>query len=429
MRTSALIYRALVMVALYGILLGCWSSGATAQRRPIVSPQESPSKQVALTSDDLKRLAPGSFNDSDPDICATNDSKAQTAAGLSSRAVYEWPSQTHVDDLYARVWVIEKVCTEQSLSPADRSRLDKALQGLGIDKAQAFAVTISVTGGAIKYPDVVPFSYSTGQGNYSIQTSSIFLPWQAITAFDLLYHYKASKSIAFNTAQLFGSVSTQVAGAGTASAVLSPAATAYVNAAIAIMSQITTSIYDVKNDKMDDLTVDLARAVPGETGAVRAVTYRFQDTHQRPLAGVRLLFSFARTIAMTDTVTPTDDEAQKPPQFTALPGILNKTVGSPAAGSQTLFEQISKERSYQSLLKTDSNTSPTDFKNLCDALETALAQTYGLNKYDTALAMGEVLSTYTSYLSTNKFYSSGCFVHRDLLKSMGISGFDQKPPS
>src|SRR5262249_8310713 len=163
----------------------------------------------------------------------------------------------------------------------------------------------------------------------------------------------------------------------------------YLSAANTLATQITTSIYNANNVIADSFHADFAQVAPGETGAVRAVTYRFQDTHKKPLAGVRLLFSFARTIAKTDTVSPTDDAAKQPPQFTDLPGILNKAVGGPATGSQTLFQQISKERSYQTLLTTTSDTNPTDFKNLCNTLETALTQTYGLNRYDAALAMGE----------------------------------------
>lgn len=431
----ALSYRILLMAALSGILVSCRSSCPTVERPRIVPVQEPAAQQQQrpLTPDDLRRLAPGSFKDTDPDICASDDPNAQPAGGLSSRAVYEWPSQTHVDDLYARVWVQEKICTDQSLSSADRSRLDAALAAFGISKAQSFAASVSITGdslGGIKYPDIVPFSYASGQGSYSVQTSSLdFLPWQATSAFRVQYSYKAGKTISLNTAQLFQSVVTQVAGAGTATAVLSPAANAYLSAGNTLATEIATSIYNANNTVADSFHADLAQAPPGEKGAVRVLTYRFQDTHKKPLAGVRLLFSFTRTIGKTDPVTPTDDAAKQPPQFTDLPGILNKAVGGPATGSQTLFQQISKERSYQSLLKTDSNTSPTDFKNLCDALETALPQTYGLNKYDTALAMGEVLSQYTPYLAMDKFYSSGCFQGRSLLKSMGINAFEHKPSS
>lgn len=436
MRGPDLVCSVLVSVALSGAFAGCGGGGRPTAGRPHIVPVEEAAelrKQGGWTRDDLKRLAPGSFRDTDPDICATDDPNAQPAGGLSSRAVYEWPSQTHVDDLYARVWVQEKICTDQSLSSADRSRLDTVLAALGVSKAQSFAATVSITGdslGGIKYPDIVPFSYASGQGSYSVQTSSLdFLPWLATSAFRVQYTYKAGKTISLNTAQLFQSIVTQVAGAGTATAVLSPAANAYLSAANTLVTDIVTSVYNANNTVADTFHADLALAAPGEAGAVRVLTYRFQDTHKKPLAGVRLLFSFTRTVAKTDPVTPTDDEAKQPPQFTDLPGILNKVVGGPATGSQTLFQQISKERSYQSLLKTDSNTSPTDFKNLCDTLETALPQTYGLNKYDSALAMGEVLSQYTPYLTVAKFYSSGCFQGRDLLKSMGITAFDHKPPS
>lgn len=430
-RSPSPLYTVVMTVILSGIFVGCQGSSSTAKRLPIVPvPDAVQLKPGAITQDDLKRLVPGSFKDNDPDICATGD-QAQPLGGLSSLAVYEWPSQTHVDDLYVRVWVEEKLCTGLSLTGADRSRLDTVLAAVGINKTQSLGATLSISADSLSvpYPNIVPFSYAAGQGTYSVQSSTLdYLPWVATSGFKVQYAYKTSKTISLNTAQLFQNIVTQVAGAGTATAVLSPAANAYLTAANSLANQLATSIYDSTTNAGNLVHVDLAQAAPNETGAVRALTYRFQDTHQKPLAGVRLLFSFSRTIAKTDTVTPTDNDATQPPQFTALPGILTKAVGGPATGSQTLGQQISKEKSYQSLLQTDpKNTTASDFKQFCDALEPVFSQTYGLNKYDSALAMGEVLAQYTPYLQMDKFYSSGCFQNRGLLKLMGITAFENRP--
>jgi hypothetical protein len=382
-------------------------------------------------------MAPGSVSDNDPDICPSSpDPDAHPAGGHSTRAVYKFPSQTQTDNLYARLWVLEEICTAQTLSNSDRSRLDAVLNALGITKAQSFAATVSITGdvGNLKYPDIVPFSYAFDQKQKSYTTQTVsqdFLPWEATSAFKVQYSYKSSKSISINTAQLFSGIVTQVAGAGTASAVLSPAANAYLSAANSLAQDVGSAVYDGNNSVTDSFHMDMAHAAPNETPPtpVRALTYRFQDMNQNPLAGVRLIVSFTRTIALqNDAVDPTTDRASQPPQFTQLPDILNQTVGGPATGSQSLLQEIAKEPSYQSLLKTDANTTATDFKNLCSTLERALSGTYGLNRWDTALAMGEVLNQNTLYLTLDKFYSSGCFdQRRSDLKLMGISGFDTKP--
>jgi hypothetical protein len=428
-----------VTVALVFGSLGCRTSSPTVVRLPISPLQQSKprSPQFSPQLNEVKRLAPGSFSDNDPDICpSTADPKEQSAGGHTTRAVYEFPSQTHVDKLYARIWIFEKICTDSTLSNSDRSRLDAVLNALGVTKMQSFAATVSLTGdaGNVKYPDIVPFSYAFDQKqkSYTTQTVSLdFLPWQDTTAFKVTYSYKSSKTISINTAQLFSGIMTQVAGAGTASAVLSPAANAYLSAANALAQNVGGAVYDANNALTDSFHLDMAQTAPGSKGPVRALTYRFQDMNKKPLAGVRLVVSFTRTIALQDdAVDPTTDTASQPPQFTQLPDILNQTVGGPATGSQSLLQEISKEPSYQSLLKTDTNTTATDFKNLCNTLERALSSTYGLNGYDTALAMGEILSQNTLYLTLNKFYSSGCFDdRRGDLKSMGIKGFDTKPSS
>jgi hypothetical protein len=56
--------------------------------------------------------------------------------------------------------------------------------------------------------------------------------------------------------------------------------------------------------------------------------------------------------------------------------------------------------------------------------------TYRLNKYDVALAMGEILSQQNAlYLNYKKFYTSGCFHTRGVPKNMGINAFEQAPSS
>jgi len=193
---------------------------------------------------------------------------------------------------------------------------------------------------------------------------------------------------------------TQVAGAGAAGALLSPAANAYLSAANTVAQDVSSAIYNVKNNNTTLAHLNMAQTVPGSTGPDRAITFRFRDTKGKALFGVRILVSFTRTLAkQDDNIDPTSDTATQPPQFTGLPDILSVAVGAPATGSQTLLQEISKDSTFQSLITSGSNTDADAFKKSCDALERSLLTTYGLNRYDTSLAMAEILNEYTLYYS------------------------------
>jgi len=400
---------------------------------PIVRPRLAQPLQQKLQLENLAAMAPGSVSDADPDLCPTAsnpDPRETSIGGLSSRAVYEFPSQPHLQNLYARLVIVTKVCTDSTLSSQDRSRLWALLNFLKIDKAQSFASNVSLIAdghGGIKYPQIVPFSYSFDQSKstYSVQTiGKGVIPWQVTNAFDVQYSYNANKSLSINTTSLFSSIATDIAGTGGATALLSPAANAYLAAGQTVLQNLAQTVFTAINNGSDSYHLDVLQ------GPDRSITYRFRDLSNRPLAAVRFYVAFANSIARPDPVDPTTDDSHHIPQFDQLQDILDVTVGGPPSGTQTLMQQISKEQSYQDLLKSTTDTTPQSFKNSCDHLESALQTTYGLNIFDTALAMAQVLSQEnTLYLNSKKFYTSGCFQNRSVLKTMGITVFEQAPSS
>lgn len=408
---------------------GCKVSGPPVKRPPIAQPKP---QQFKLQLDNLKILAPGSVRDTDPAMCPASgspDPNEKSIGGLSSRSVYEFSSQPHLQDLYARLVYQTDICTNRTLSSKDRSRLQKILNFLKITDARSFAATVALTGdglGGIKYPQVSPFSYAYDQSKstYSVQTiGKGVIPWQVTNAFDVQYSYNANANLSINTASLFNNIVTAVAGAGGATALLSPAANAYLSAGQTVLQQLAQSVFTEINNGSDSYHLDMLQ------GPDRTITYRFRDLSNRPLAAIRFTVSFTNSIANPVSVDPTADDATHIPHFEELQPILNVTVGGPSGG-QTLLQQISKEQSYQSLLKSTVDTTPQSFQGSCDQLEGALRTTYGLNKYDVALAMGEILSQQnTLYLNYKKFYTSGCFRTRGVLKTMGINVFEQAPSS
>lgn len=413
--------------------LGCKNTPQTPVRLRVV-PIPIPKSSTAF---DLKTAGAAPTVTTDPAICTTTDPKANKMVGLASMAPYSWNGPTHVQNLYARLWIVEDTCTgpKETLSPQDQSRMGTFLKAIGVDKKKSFASSISIVSNGVTYPDIVPFSYTIDKGN-SLQTvQKTFLPWQTSSVFKVTFKFVSSQSATVNTAQIFNNIVTQVAGAGGASTVLSPVATGYVNAANQVAQSVVTAVYDKENTRTNEYDMNLAETEPGappNTGPDRTQTYRFTDNKGQPLAGIRISVSFTRTIAkVDDTVDPTTDIASQPPTFTdGIPDILSQQVGGPASGSQTLLQQLLKDSSYQALIKTDANTTAADFKTQCLALESSLKTNYGLNKWDVDLVLGEVLNNSTLYLSQLKFYSSGCFIQgRTDLKNMGINGFDVAPHS
>jgi hypothetical protein len=325
--------------------------------------------------------------------------------------------------------MVTKVCTDSTLSSQDRGRLQKLLNFLKITNARSFAASISQTGdglGGVKYPPVVPFGYSydESKSTYSVQTiGKGVIPWQVTDAFDVQYSYNANTALSINTVNLFNSIVTSIAGAGGATALLSPAANAYLSAGNTVLQNLAQSVFMQINNGSDSYHFDV------RGGPDRALTYRFRDLSNHPLAAVRIIVSFTNSIASPDPVDPLKDDSTHVPHFDQLQPILNATVGGPSGG-QTLLQQVSKEQSYQELLKSTADTTAESFRSSCDQLESSLQTTYGLNKYDTALAMAEVLSQQsTLYLGSKKFYNSGCFQNRSVLKTMGIIVFEQEPTS
>lgn len=414
------------------LALAVLASACEGGRPAVVRPQLAPPYRGLVRLDNLRLLAPGSVRDTDPDLCPPSgspDPHETPIGGLSSRSVYEFSSPPNLQNLYARLTLETKVCTNSTLSSTDRSALEAVLNFLKITKARSFAATLSQTGdgqGGIKYPQVVPFSYAYDQSKstYNVQTvGKGVIPWQVTSAFDVQYSYNANANLSINTANLFNSIVTAIAGAGGATALLSPAANAYLAAGQTVLQNLAQAVFTQINNGNDSYHFDVLQ------GPDRTLTYRFRDLSRRPLAAVRLSVSFTNTLALPAPVDPTTDDSKHVPSFQRLQNILGVTVGGPPSGPQTLLQQISKEQSYQDLLKTTADTTPQSFQSACDNLESALQTTYGLNMFDIALAMGQVLSQNTLYLSSKKFYNSGCFRTRSVLKTMGILDFEQAPSS
>jgi hypothetical protein len=407
------------------ILLGT-ANRAYPQRPPMVQPQQ---MQVQLGN--LKTVAPSSVSDADPDMCpsSSGDPNEKSIGGLSSRSVYEFSSQPHLENLYARLILVTQVCTNSTLSSKDQKTFQKVLKFLNITDARSFSASVSQTGnglGGIKYPDSVPFGYAydESKSTYSVTTiGKAVIPWQVTDSFEVHYSYAASTKLSIDTPTLFRNVVTAVAGGGGAAALLSPAANGYLSAAQTVLQNLGQVFTQIDNSS-DSYHVDM------RGGPDRSITWRFRDLSNRPLAAVRLIVSFTNSIASPIPVDPTTDATKHIPQFTQLQDILSVTVGGPPSGAQTLLQQISKEPSYQSLLKSTTDTTPASFASSCDQLESALQTIYGLNIYDTALTMGQVLSQEnTLYLNHKKFYTSGCFRNQKVLKDMGITVFEQTPTS
>ncbi len=404
---------------------------AYPQRPPLAQPPPPPPAQVQL--ENLNTLAPSSVSDTDPSMCPTPgspDPNETSIGGLSTHSVYKFSSQPNLKNLYARLVYEVQLCTGNSLSSQDEKAVEKALNFLKITAARSFAAKLSLTGdgqGGIKYPSIVPFSYSFDESSkkYSAETiSKGVIPWQVTNAFEVQYLYNANKNVSINTATLFSDIVTAAAGAGGITALLSPAANAYLSVGKTVLDDLAQSVFAAINTDDNSFHFDMLQ------DSDRRLYYRFRDLSNHPLAAVRLTVAFTNSIANPVPVDPLKDDSAHVPQFNdAIQNILIVGIGGPSGG-QTLLQAISKETSYQDILKATADTTAQSFQSSCDDLESKLQTTYGLNDFDTSLTMGQILSQEnTLYLNVKKFYNSGCFRHRDVLKTMGITVFEHAPSS
>jgi hypothetical protein len=449
-RRPRLSFSMLFFTALCTACVGCWNSyppvvrpkvgpPQQAKQRFNLNPHQAKQNLFELTLDqNFKAVAPGSSGNPDPLVClaqGTSDPNERPLGGRTSIAPYTFSTQPHIQDMYATLFVDTEICTSQTLSATDESRLQKILSIFKITKAQSLVSNLSLTGdaqGGIKYPQLVPFSYSldNSTNKFTVATTSVaVIPWQATTAFDIGWSYNSSSSVTVGTAALFSNIVTSIAGAGGTSSLLSPAANGYLAAGNTVAQDVAAALSNTSLEQ-DSHHFDLRQ---GPDSPARSVTFRFRDLNNRPLAGVRLVVAFTNSLQTQDVIDPTTADSTHVPHFVdgdEVPPIVNVTVAGPSSGSQTLLQEISKDQAYQDLLKSTSDTTAASFLSDCTNFENDLQTTYGLNKYDTALTMGYVLSQNTLYLTLNKFYSSGCFINgRNLLNTMGINVFNHKPTS
>jgi len=430
----------LLLTALSTACVGCGNNYPSVVRPKVGQLPQAKQQLFNLNlKQNLKSLAPNSVSDADPPVClkqGTSDPKEGPLGGRTSLAPYTFSTQPHIQDMYATLYIDTEICTSQTLSSTDESRLQKVLSVFKISKAQSFVSNLSLKGdaqGGIKYPQLVPFSYSfdNNTNKYNVSTTSVgVIPWQATTAFDIGWSYNSTNSVTIGTAALFTKIVSAVSGAGGTSSLLSPAANAYLTAADTVAQDVASALSNTSLEA-DSHHFDLKQ---GPASPARSVTFRFRDINNRPLAGVRLSVAFTNSLLTQDVIDPTAEDTAHVPHFSAgdeVPPIVNVTVAGPSGdGAQTLLQQISKDQAYQNLLKSTADTTAASFLTDCKNFENDLQTTNGLNKYDTALTMGYVLSQNTLYLTLDKFYSSGCFLNgRNLLKTMGITVFDKKPPS
>jgi hypothetical protein len=376
----------------------------------------------------MKALLAATQQPAEAPMCPTAanpDANEQAFGGLSSRSVATFSSAPKTQDLYAAFVITLQNCTgpNTTLSSADSSALTKVLALFGAAKAKTFQSTLSITANnsGIKYPLLVPFNYQydDGKSSYKINVEGqTITSWQVANSFTINYAYTANQNLQINTVTLFNNIATTIAGAGSSTAVLSAASNAYLSAGNSVLQSIAQSFFTANDNTSDTFGFD----IPIQHD--REITYRFRDLNNRPLATIRLAVAFTNSIMSDQTVDPT--AATIPvPAFNGIQDILSASMGGPLMG--TFGQAIAKEASYQSLLQATASTPPGNFAAQCDTLEGALKTTYGLNSYDDALAMAEILDYKTPYLSSKNLYNSGCFRNRSLLKTMGIMTFETVP--
>ena len=194
-------------------------------------------------------LAQAAAAPNDPPLCPTAaDPTEQPLGGFTSKAPLSFPAATVTKDLYSRLIVTIGICTDKTLSSADRSALEKVLNTLGISAAKTFSSLLSVTfnaAGGPRYPSILPFAYSfdESKGTYVTQTSDqVNLPWQTTSSgYSISFNYNANSKVAIGTVQLAAGILTAVEGANPSTSLVSQATSNYINVGATIIDQVAAS--------------------------------------------------------------------------------------------------------------------------------------------------------------------------------------------
>jgi hypothetical protein len=359
-----------------------------------------------------------------PQLCTTAanpDPNEKNLGGSSTVSYLNFRPAVLFTDLYSAAVIQAEICTDQTLSSSDLTAFRRILRTLGVTNAKGFYASIGVTGGAgVQFPSVVPFSYSydESQNTYNTETSSSILPWQLTTNdYTLSFSYSANSATSIETAKLVSGIVTSIEGANPSTTIISAATSNYFNVGANIIDQVASEALKDKNVTSAKSPISLVAR--RQRGAI----FRFRDLSGRSLAAVKVSLILTNTVNNPKPVFPTT-AAGAVPSFSGYPPVLDLRLGGPL--SPTLGQSISTQESYKAIITADGSTSGTAFAHNCDVLEQTLMGTYGLNRYDTALAMGAVLSLDSPYSSFTNLSGSKCFENpalpsKALLKEMGLN--------
>lgn len=313
------------------------------------------------------------------------------------------PSGVQLSDLYARIELKTEACAGTK-GTKDTNRLKQMAARLGFDSAKTVSTMIRV--GDLPPLQLVSYNLQDGDRTSSIVANRYF-PWQPASQITkVVLENRSTTATTVGAASVLTHVGDLLP---PETAILAPASIIGMKAAAGAAQKILDAFSRDKNGNSYEQSFDPSSLDGG------SIVYLL-DSKGLPLVAVSMKLVFTPSLAQP---TVASGIGNVKPTFTSLPLILSKvTIDS---GNRTLRDALGSDSSALAITRADANTPPAEYAKQCRTLKTRLSNNFGLNRFDTLLALTEWLSE-NSYVSTPALHNSGCLQAADkaLLKDMGL---------
>ncbi len=355
----------------------------------------------------------------DPPVClATPQTKNAIPTGPLTPTVplnFPYRIEGPLDELYARLSISVEICPNASFGSSSQSGFDRFLNMVGITSDKSFASTLTVSNKllGLTLPTIYPISYTASESARQWASSisqEVILPWQSVRAeIDIRHSYSASRNVSVATAQMISDVISSIITINSSTTLLSSPARASIDVANNVIQKIASRSFSSTDLHVIDSAIDYPQ---GRRGLI----IRLNDGNGRQFAGIKINTILTNTLA--DGSQFDFDMDHVVPQFSSLPLVLD-IVFAPGSPPQRLRNMLETNNAFRVIMSESANTSPDQFAKACDGVAEALND-FGLNKFDTALALADILGK-SNFVKIKNLYESDCARNsRVLLRQMGL---------
>lgn len=366
-------------------------------------------------------------------MCVADVEATEHAASASSKSGFiplKAEDGFKFSELYSQVVVEADICAR--LTTREKEIWNKLGKAFGFKQAGLFTGELTVSGlSGTTFPHLYPYSYTydTDKAEYDTKLAARYtLPWQVgSSGYSIVYKNKVSKTADSKVAAVLANLTTKILDVSPGGTLMSAATKGYIDLASSVVDNTATIMLTdgVKSDEVST-TIDFSSSSPSSRGII----FRLRDNNApkpRQYAAVKVTVAFKRSLVEDLLKEKVGADGTKKLMFSTWPNIVDLVrAPGPNSTAMTLRELLllSKTQSYLYLVKANDSTNVDEYHSKCEDLRKELSTSFGLNSFDVALAMGDILRS-TNYVTSSKLSGTeaACINQGDLatLASMDLA--------